>query len=370
MSIKIVKLFHSYPLFYQPYIVPIVDKLYELEELDFNVIHFDGPSKPKAIKVPTYFKRRVLERLQNVFKNNQLPLNYVEHYCLKEAVDVLHVMDSYLFTKALNLLELPIKKRSKVVVTMRGVDTYIKPLIYDKWKLFYKEQAHKIDAFIAMSEHQKKELVKLGIEASKVYVIPISFKPNFAIAKNRPDQNEIRIASAFRLVWEKNIDGNLRVIKLLKEAGFKVRYHLFGSGHLSGELMYLIEKYNISDCVVVKGKIPHKELMGELVQSDFYLQLSHSESLGMAVIEAQSLGLPAIVSNSSGLPETIEVGKSGYCVDAWDAERAANYIIKLWKDPSAYASFSQKGIEYSILNYSNDVEVDRLMALYSHLAKL
>ena len=368
MSVKVVQLFHSYPLFYQPYIAPVVNALHEQKDLDFRVIHFDGPSEPMAIKVPKYYKRRLNERLQNLYRNYSLPLNYIEHYCLKEDIDILHIMDSFLFSKVLNMLELPANNRTKVVMTMRGDDTYVKPLKYDKWKLFYKSQAHKVDAFIVMSKHQKAQLVKLGIDASKISVIPISFIQSQTIKSHKPHKKELRIASAFRFVWEKNIDGNLRVIKILKNAGYQVRYHLFGSGHLSSELVFLIDKYDISDCVILKGKLPHDDLMNALLESDFYLQLSHSESLGMSVIEAQSLGLPAIISNSGGLPETIDVGHSGYCVDAWDSDQAAKHIIALWKQPSTYASFSKKGIEYSSLNYSQELEVERLSTLYKNLA--
>ncbi|WP_055445291.1 glycosyltransferase family 4 protein [Lacinutrix himadriensis] len=367
MSIKVIQLFHSFPLFYQPYLMSVVDRLDAQDDLDFNVVHFHGTSRTNAIKVPGYYKRRVYERLQNIYNKQPLKLNYMEQYCLKEQVDVLHVMDSFLFPKVLNLLELAANKRPKVIVTMRGDDTYVKPLLYDKWKLFYKEQANKIDAFIAMSTQQKKQLIKLGVEASKVNVIPISFKPSQVTPKIKPDPNEIRITSAFRFVWEKNIDGNLRVIKFLKESGYKVRYQLFGSGHRIKELMFFIEKYDISDCVVLKGKMPYQELMTGLLESDFYLQLSHSESLGMSVIEAQSLGLPAIISNAGGLPETIVPGKSGYCVDAWDAAQAAKYIIDLWKNPSNYASFSKNGMVHSHENFTVDKEVDALNALYTKL---
>jgi len=170
------------------------------------------------------------------------------------------------------------------------------------------------------------------------------------------------------LLWVKNIDGNLRVIKSLKDKGFKVRYDLYGSGHMLTEALFLIHKYNIQDCVFIHGKLNNKALLNAFKSSDFYLQLSHSESLGMSVIEAQSVGLPAIVAHSGGLPETIAVGRSGYCVDAWDAEAAAELILDLWKQPELYQEFSKASIANCSAHFSNKIEVQRLTSLYNQLA--
>jgi len=93
-------------------------------------------------------------------------------------------------------------------------------------------------------------------------------------------------------------------------------------------------------------------LKSELKHHDFYLQLSHSESLGMSVIEAQTLGLPAIVSDSDGLPEVIQHNQTGYNVKPYDVEEASEYIEMLWKNPKLYREFSQAAIINSQTKYS------------------
>ncbi|WP_452227710.1 glycosyltransferase [Lacinutrix sp. MEBiC02404] len=365
MSVKVVQLFHTYPLFFQPYIPPVLELLKQHSKIDLNIMHYKGEDSGNEIKIPSYRARKVRDKFNSFVFNNKK--NYLERFCLKSDVDVLHIMDSFLFDKILNLVELSPNERPKIIMTMRGSDTYVKPLVYDKWKLFYKAHASKIDCFITMSINQKERLMEFGIESNKIEVIPISINSSFESINKKKDTNCIRLLSVFRLVWEKNIEGNLRVIKLLKEQGYNVRYDIYGSGHMLGELLFLIHKYDIKECVYLHGKVSNEELIKGIHGSDIYLQLSHSESLGMAVIEAQSVGLPAVIANSGGLPETICNGKSGYVVDSWDSELASRYILKLWKDTKLYEQFSKASIDNSSVNFSNSLEVSRLVELYARV---
>ncbi len=367
MPVKVVQLFQFYPLFFQPYIPPVVELLKERTDLDFKVLHFEGAGGEKAVKAPTYRMRQIKDKINSIFLKDDR--SFLERYCLKFQVDVLHLMDSFLFEKVLGLLELPKGQRPKIVMTMRGDDTYVKPLIFDKWKGFYEYHAQKIDGYIVMSTNQKERLIALGVDATKIHVIPVSIKPSVKPMVKQKDNQCIRIVSMFRLVWEKNIDGNLRVIKYLNDNGYKVRYDIYGSGYKDGEAMFLIYKYNIQDCVFMHDKLSNDKLLETITSSDFYLQLSHSESLGMSVIEAQSLGIPAIVADSGGLPETIAIGESGYCVDAWDADTAAKHIISLWKNPTQYRAFSKASIAHCTSRFTNALEVENVTQLYQQLAE-
>ncbi|QRM87795.1 glycosyltransferase [Lacinutrix sp. WUR7] len=368
MSIKVVQLFSTYPLFFQPYIPPVVELLKERTDLDFKILHFEGEGGEKAIKAPSYRNRQIKHKINAMLSKDKR--TFLERYCLKSEIDVLHIMDSFLFEKVLGLLDLPKEKRPKIVMTMRGDDTYVKPLIFDKWKGFYEEHAKKIEGYIVMSTNQKERLIALGVDALKIHIIPVSIQSTFTPVMKQKDEKCIRIVSMFRLVWEKNIDGNLRVIKYLNDKGYKVRYDLYGAGYKIGEAMFLIQKYNIQHCVFMHDKLSNKELLNTITSSDIYLQLSHSESLGMSVIEAQSLGIPAIVADSGGLPETIAIGKSGYCVDAWDADAAAEHIISLWKSSTQYQEFSKASIVHCENRFSNALEVKNVTQLYKQLAAL
>lgn len=366
-TIKVTQLFDTYGELYQPYIPPVMEALKKVTGLNVNVEAFKGIGNDVK-KIPSYNKRRVLKRILALRQKCTVPLNYVEHKYLKASVDIVHIQHSYLHKKVKGLLQLPKNKRPKFVITLRGGDTYIKPWLNDNWKIFYNTYGKQVDAFIVMSAHQKNYLHEhWGIALPKIHVIPISFG---AAQNNQPkevDNNCIKIVSAFRMCWEKNIEGNLRVVKILKEKGYPVEYNIYGDGPDVGQVYYLIDKYNLSDCVHFHGRVSNLELKTHLLSSDFFLQLSHSEALPTSVIEAQSLGLPAIVSNSGGLPESIIPNVSGYCVDAYAVDEAVACIMKLWQSPEKYIEFSKKAIENSQSHFAVSKEVEKLNLLYCYL---
>jgi len=329
---------------------------------------FTGKASDHVKIIPNYYKRRFHEKLNSLTSRSSIELSYVEKQYLSDQVDIVHLQQSYLHKKLEGLLSLPKFERPKIVITLRGADTYVKPWLDISWREFYSSYGQKVDAFIVMSAHQKQYLhAHWGVLLDKIHVIPISFGNKQTYKPKTLSSHIVKVASAFRMCWEKNIEGNLRVIKLLKDQNITVQYDLYGDGPDAGQVYYLIDKYGLGDCVNYHGRVTNIDLKTRLASSDFFLQLSHSESLGMTVIEAQTLGLPAIVSNSGGLSETIIPNESGYVVEAHDADAAVDHIMNLFSDSLRYNQFSGKAIEHAETNFAVDKEVERLMLLYNSL---
>lgn len=365
--IKIVQLFDTYGEFYQPYIPPVIETLKRISNLDVKIDAFKGEASKEVNIIPNYYNRKLKERIYSITNKHSKKLNYIENKYLKTNVDIIHLQHSYFHNKLKRLLTLSIENRPKIVITLRGGDTYMKPWVNENWKFFYNNYGQQVDAYITMTEHQKRYMQKWNIPMNKIHVIPISYGNPFEVKPKEVNSNCIKIVSAFRMCWEKNIEGNLRTIKHLIDKGLPVEYTIYGDGKDTDQVMYLIDKYQLAHCVDYKGKIKNEELKANIKTSDFYLQLSHSESLGMSVIEAQTYGLPAIVSDSDGLPEVVTHGETGYCVKPYAIDEASTYIEKLWNDSELYSKFSIAAIKKSQANYSVNMEVERLQKLYESL---
>ncbi|REG87722.1 glycosyltransferase family 4 protein [Winogradskyella sediminis] len=364
--IKIFQVLDEYPVFYQPYIPPILDALKTDKNIDSKIVAFKQLKGDKAdVVIPKHKWRSKKEFFSNLFRSKSF--NYLENLSLKKKVDIVHLQHSFLFPKIINLLRLPQSERPKIVITLRGGESYVKPWVYKKWQEFYSRYADKIDAFIVMSQHQKSYLTKWDVPQDKIHVIPISLRLKTRSIPKHSNLDSLELISVFRLCWEKNIDGHLRIIKKLKDRGFKVRYNIYGDGPERGKLLYLIDAMDLSDCVFYKGELQHKDLMKVMKKADVILQLSLSESLGMSVIEAQSLGVPAVVSNSGGLQEVIKSGKTGYCVSVQKEEEIVEGILNIWEDKKMYYEFSRDAIKYANDCFAPDLEVERLKSLYRNL---
>lgn len=369
---KVFQVYESYPLFYQPYIPPVIDALQEIDGVEIEIVAFKGDKAKthKVIVLPNYKIRNVVAKIYQYLNKKYRSLDYFEIMMNKEQVDIIHVQHSFLYSKVINLLNLPKENRPQIIITLRGGDTYVKPWINNRWSDFYKYHGNRVDAFITMSEHQRNYLSeKWGVDKDRVHVIPISFGQKSDVVPKLPNQKKIKIVSVFRMCWEKNIDGNLRTVRHLVDQNFTVQYDLYGDGPDAGQAWYLIDKYKLAEYVNFRGRIENKLLIQRLADYDFLLQLSHSEALPTTVLEAQSLGLPVIVSNRDGLPEAIIDGKTGYTVDPNNIENAANKIVLLWENPKLYSEFSKEAIQFVNNNFTTECEVKRILELYKKLIK-
>lgn len=366
--LRIIELFDIYQNDYQQYIPEMIKALRDLDQFYIEVKAFGGRTTADSTLFPSYYLRRVLEHIYRLKYHSQ-KLNYCELYFLKEKIDIVHIQHSYLFPKILNLLQLPAEKRPKVIITLRGGDTYVKPWLSRKWNSFYKGEGKKIDAFVVMSENQKQYLVRWGICSEKIHVIPISFGSKFEICAKPPNSHMIKIISVFRMCWEKNITDSLRFIRFLKEKNVPIKYELYGDGPDLGHLYYLRDKYNLNDIVHIKNRVENNIIKQKLADYDFILQLSHSEAFPASVLEALSFGVPAIVSNSGGLPEIISHNENGFIVESERFDDVVEEILLVWKSKPRYEKMSAKAIEFSHQNYSIENEVEKLKSLYQVICK-
>jgi glycosyltransferase involved in cell wall biosynthesis len=169
------------------------------------------------------------------------------------------------------------------------------------------------------------------------------------------------------MCWEKNIDGNIRVIKCLVNKGYDIEYDIYGFGPDLGQVYYLIDKYNLSKHIFVKGKVENDTYLKKLHEYDFYLQLSVLESLSISVIEAQSKGVPAIVSDSSGIIETIIPEVTGFALPYFNSELASEKIIDLVNNESKYQEFSIAAIQHVNSKFIDEIEVKKHIELYKKI---
>lgn len=370
--IKIDLLFNEFPLTNQMYIYDLLQKLNGENVLDLSVTcdtKLTLDSSLKIVKIPSYYYRKLYEKCIRLVNSKYKNLSYIEIKWLQNHTDIIHIHHSHLINKVGDILNLKKENRPKIVVTLRGSDTYIKPWYFKTWKHYYKDYFPEIDALIVQSEHQKNYLITIWeVDEQIIHVIPSSIKASISLPEKRLEDT-IKIVSSFRMCWEKNIEGNIRVIRVLVDKGYNVRYDIYGYGQDLGQVYYLIDKFNLKSYINVKGKVANSQYLEALKNYDFYLQLSIVESLSISVIEAQSKGIPAIVSDSSGILETIKPNESGFAVPYYNVEMAAEKIIDLINNQTKYFEFSTEAIQHVNSKYTNDIESEKHLELYEKLVE-
>lgn len=347
------------PSTYQQYLSNLL--LVVRESLGVKTLAYSKNNKADFV-VKTYSIKDYLQRF--LYK-----LKLTKHKTLDLKVfykfDIIHLQHSFLFNKIKPLLT--DSKRPKIVITLRGGDTYVKPWTSQSWVSFYKN-SEQVDAFIAMSEHQKQYLHhNWKVPLSTIHVIPISFGNHSQAQPKYPNQHQLKLVSAFRMTWEKNVEGTVRFGKLLKDKNIDFQYDIYGDGEDLGQLYYLVDRYDLKQHITIKGKVDNDILKSKLVNYDFFVQLSLSEAFPTSVLEAQSVGLPCIVSNSGGLPEAVIKDKTAIVYHYSEVEKMVQECLRIWNDKELYYEYSNNAIAFVNSNFTLKHEKEKLEQLYNGL---
>jgi glycosyltransferase involved in cell wall biosynthesis len=120
--------------------------------------------------------------------------------------------------------------------------------------------------------------------------MPISF---------RPVKNALKLVAVGNLKEQKNYPFLIKAFSLLKER--PVSLDIYGSGPLYNELQSLIDKFQVSASVTLKGSVSNLENI--LPFYDAFVMASTVEGFGLAPIEAMAMGLPLLLSDINVLRE-------------------------------------------------------------------
>tara|TARA_B110000858_G_C17768355_1_gene458223 strand:+ start:337 stop:1431 length:1095 start_codon:yes stop_codon:yes gene_type:complete len=311
-----------------------------------------------------------ISRLFSVFFSKTKFKTYYNYIWLdRHKIDILHIKRSYLFPVILTLLKN--KDRPKIVITLRGSDTYLWPWVSEKWINFFSSKGFGIDAFIVQSKDQKLYAIKKGLPKEKISIIPatVSKLPNIIKPRTLKNNQTVKIVSVYRFTWQKNIQGNLLFIKKLRESILNIEYNIYGKGDIlnTSQIYYLADRLGISDIIKIYDTKSNESIRKEFGKHDFILQLSLSESLGVSILEAMQVGLIPIVSNIGGLKDIVENNVTGLIEDSYNLEKIVLSFVSLWNNPLKYFSMSKSCIDFVNEKYNNDVECQKLYNLYKKL---
>ena len=143
--------------------------------------------------------------------------------------------------------------------------------------------------------------------------------------------NEFKLKDAFvvghigRFTYAKNHPFIIEVFKEILKIKENAKLLLVGEGELRRELEELIEKEGIKDKVILTGV--RKDITALLQVMDVFIFPSHSEGLGIAVIEAQTMGIPCFINET--LPKDLDINPNVYRLSLEESPKTwAELILK------------------------------------------
>lgn len=196
--------------------------------------------------------------------------------------------------------------------------------------------------FSALSEATRQDLVRRGVAAERIRVIPPGIDRDLhRPAAARADGGAPTILYVGRLKRYKGIETVLEATALLRRTVPNVRCSIVGVGDHAEALRRRAANFGLGGHVEFAGRVTLAEKVRRMQQADVLVYPSPKEGWGLSVIEANACGTPVVASRSPGLTEAVADGESGLLVPHGDAAAMAAALQRILTDRDLAASLRQ-----------------------------
>jgi glycosyltransferase involved in cell wall biosynthesis len=209
-----------------------------------------------------------------------------------------------------------------------------------------------VDQVIATCSDEAFELIRLGLPAGRISVVPCGVDLNrFTMAGPAEPRaaDHQRIAVVTRLVERKGVGNvvaalaNLPGVELVI-AGGSDRAGL-GRDPEAQRLLGLARQYGVADRIELRGRIPHAAVPVLFRSADVAVTCPWYEPFGMVPLEAMACGVPVVASAVGGMLDTVVDGMTGLLVPPRCPERIAEAVGELLADPARRAAMGSAAAE-------------------------
>lgn len=183
------------------------------------------------------------------------------------------------------------------------------------------------------------------------------------------DRDPFTIGFAGRWTPEKGVDVLVEAFARVVLEEPRTRLLLLGDGDERRGIEARVAALGLEERVESPGWLPRTEaedrLRGVAVQA---VPSLWEEPFGLVAAEALMRGTPVVVSDTGGLSEVVEQGRSGWTVPPGDVEALAGALLGVLADPEGAARRAREGQRTATDRFSEDVWLDRMIAIYRRLA--
>jgi len=116
------------------------------------------------------------------------------------------------------------------------------------------------------------------------------------------------------------------------------------------------------------GFLHGDELLEAYQQADVLVQLSTTETYGLALVEALSCGLPAVALRSPGLTENLPAGMGVDVLEQEELPSLGDRCVALVSDPDRYRKYSCNARQFALQCAADDV-IPRWVDLHASVAR-
>jgi glycosyltransferase involved in cell wall biosynthesis len=224
------------------------------------------------------------------------------------------------------------------------------------------------DRVIIFSEIQKELLVRLGVPASKVAVIPNGvdidkYSPGVSHLKSEFNVKRIFLYLG-RISQAKNVESMLKAWKN-SEMGNESRLLIVGDGPLAG---YLQTLYTDADGIRWLGFVADEQRRIEILRgADVFILPSLVEGLSLSLLEAMACGLACVATDAGADGEVLD-GGAGVILDTQKVTGQLETLLPVFRDnPELTTALGIKARKRVLERYTLSRNITQLERLYTEV---
>ncbi|MDO5747726.1 MAG: glycosyltransferase family 4 protein [Actinomycetaceae bacterium] len=208
------------------------------------------------------------------------------------------------------------------------------------------DMAKKATMVVVLSQVQKQSLVRRGVDAKKITVIPNAVPDDiFSVELQSPKKSRKHlglpeqgfwVGAVSSLVDYEGFDILLEAVAQMRSEGHDVRCLLVGDGAAKPALEKLVRDFQIDEYVVMPGKIPYEDVAQWYQALDCFIVPRKDTPVCRVVtpikpLTAVAFKRPVIASDLPALREILHRGASGFLFTPGSFEELSDLVIELKK---------------------------------------
>lgn len=284
-----------------------------------------------------------------------------------------------LFVPAHTIPFLPIRKKTKVVVTVHDVGFKRFPRLYKKIQVLYHDLTmrkirNRADLILTISEFSKKEIINLyKVDPEKIQAVyPGYDREKYFFQKNKGILEKYKIAEPYllyigRLETKKNILNIIRSFIRVKNRFPDLKLVLAGSGgDLFGKIRKIIKQDKVDSEVSLPGYIEEPDLPAIISHAEVFLFPTLYEGFGLPIIQALACQTPVLASDLD--PHREVGGEAAVYADPSSPQALAQGIIQILSSEKIRRELKEKGL-IQAKRFSWEKTASRIWEIFSFMLK-
>ncbi|MEK7652983.1 MAG: glycosyltransferase family 1 protein [Patescibacteria group bacterium] len=266
-----------------------------------------------------------------------------------------------LFVPAHTIPFLPIRRKTKIFVTVHDVGFKRFPELYKKIQIWYHDLTmrrikYRADIIITISDFSKREIIKLyRVNPEKIKVVyPGYDREKYNLSGEASDFRLQEIFQKYQIVKpyllyvgrierKKNVANLIRAFIEVKRQFPGLRLVLAGEGgNLYEEIKKIIFQEKVEQEIIMTGYVAEEDLPEILRNAEIFLFPTLYEGFGLPIIQAMASGVPVVASDLE--PHREVSGGAAALARPMNHRAIAQKIIEILSNNKIREELSQKGL--------------------------